>query len=207
MGSAAGESRAAGAALTLGGKGNVMASLQAPHWLLLALPLAVAAWYWPSWKLMLPRRALALALVVLILADPQVSRSLRALDLWVLLDHSASASALTESSWPEWQQLLEQARPGPGHRLRVLNFAEEAVEVTDPETAEYEGGRQQTRLRLAVETALSAMDQNRPGRLLIFTDGYSTEPLEGLSAKLAEKGVGLDYRIVRAPAAPDFRIL
>lgn len=183
-----------------------MAGFNAPHWLLLTVPLAAAGWYWRSWKLWLPRRALALTLVVLILADPHALRSIRGMDLWVLLDRSASAAAITESSWAEWRRLLEDAKPGSGHRLRVVNFAEEALEATDPETAGYAGGREMTRLGLAVETALSSLDRKRSNRILVFTDGYATEPLDGLGAKLADSGVCLDYRLIQSPVARDFRV-
>lgn len=183
-----------------------MVAFQAPHWFLLLAPLALAGWYWRSWRLWLPRRVLALILVILVLADPHASRPTRALDLWVLLDRSASAAAVTESSWPEWRQLLEQSRPGSTHRLRVLNFASEAVEASGPETERFAGDPQQSRLRLAVETALSSLDPHRSARMLVFTDGYSTEPLEDLGTKLAQAGVRLDYRLARRAAGQDYRI-
>jgi len=183
-----------------------MVEFQAPHWFFLLVPLALGAYFWRSWQLWRPLRATALVLLVLLLADPHASRLRRGLDLWVLIDRSASARPVTESSWPEWRQLLERARPGPDHRLRILNFAAEAVEATSAETSTYAGEREQSRLLLAVETALASLDPRRPSRLLVFSDGYATEPLDQLGNKLIQAGVELDYRLARPPETEDFRI-
>lgn len=184
-----------------------MVSFEAPHWFFLLAPTAVAMGYWHTWKLWLPRRALILLLLILALANPHLTRLSQSLDLWVLLDRSASSAAEVEAHWPEWRQLLEQnTPPGAGHRLRVLNFASEAVEASNPETASYAGDPQQSRLRLAVETALASLDPQRSARLLVFTDGYATEPLQDAATLLQEAGVRLDYRIARPRAAEDFRI-
>ena len=48
--------------------------------------------------------------------------------------------------------------------------------------------------------------KDKASRLLLFTDGFSTEPLDGVAEKLAAQNIALDYRLVRDQAAADFRV-
>ena len=48
--------------------------------------------------------------------------------------------------------------------------------------------------------------KSKPSRILLFTDGFSTEPLTDISDKLAARGCSLDYRLVRPANAADFRV-
>ena len=50
------------------------------------------------------------------------------------------------------------------------------------------------------------MDPRRHHRLLVFSDGYSTEPLTDLGTKLVSEGVPLDYRLLRAPELVDYQL-
>ena len=59
---------------------------------------------------------------------------------------------------------------------------------------------------IAIEYALSKHDTGRPTRLLMMTDGYSTEPLGRTASRLAAMGIPLDYRLIEPPAHIDYRI-
>ena len=68
----------------------------APHWFLLVPVLVVAGWQWRALGLTRPLRALCLALVVLLLAEPQIRRQGDGLDVWLLVDRSDSATEALE---------------------------------------------------------------------------------------------------------------
>ena len=63
-----------------------------PEWWLLVPVLLVFAFTWRRLRFWQPLRLLAAALLVLALMQPQVRRLGRGLDLWVLVDRSASAA-------------------------------------------------------------------------------------------------------------------
>ncbi len=153
------------------------------------------------------RRPLRLACVLLLgllLLEPRVRRLGRGLELGVVVDLSASAADALTPRLPEMQGLLERAKAAED-RLFYVDYAEiaqvrgEVDEIPAPK-------RQQTRTGLALQLALSQLTGERTGRLLLITDGYSTEPLTGLSERLQRQGVALDYRLVSPPRADDYRV-
>lgn len=170
-----------------------------PVWLLLA-------WRFRSLALWRPLRMLLLVLLTLLLCDPRLIWKSGGMDLWVLLDRSRSAEDLIDAGELEWRTLLERSRPGAGHHLHVLDYASEVVPLGAGESSVYSGNRDRTRTALALREALARMDPKRHNRILVFTDGYSTEPLSEVGAKLIESRVPLDYRLVRSPEKADYRI-
>lgn len=88
------------------------------------LPLILfAAWRWPSLRLWHPLRALCVVLLLLVPVEPQIRRFSRGLDLWVLVDQSASAAQVMASQLPEWQSLLEKSK-SRDDRIFYLDYAE-----------------------------------------------------------------------------------
>jgi len=152
-------------------------------------------------------RILLLATITILLANPTVDRQQNALDLWVLLDRSESTENLIDQGLPEWKQLLEHAKPSRHDTLHFIDYAAEVVEQKPgTETAIYTGNRKLTRTNLAIQNVLALAPADRPSRVLIFTDGYSTEPLAESAAKLTRQGVPVDFRLVREETTDDFRI-
>lgn len=181
-----------------------------PEWFLLGPLLAAGCWFWRGLRMQKPLRALCLLLLVLVLARPQVRRSGEGLDLWVLVDHSDSAKDLVRPRLAEWEAILDKSRGG-SDRLFFIDFASEAVKRgalirAGANGAEFDGSRKSTRLKSAAAFALAQMATGRAARLLALTDGYSTEPLDGLAEKLIMQGVPLDYRLPTRDSADDFRV-
>ncbi|HWA26171.1 MAG TPA: VWA domain-containing protein [Lacunisphaera sp.] len=175
----------------------------APEWLFLLPALIVVGWRVPRLRLHEPLRAIALVVLTLALADPQMRLGGGGLDLWVLADRSDSAAGLTVRQMPEVAAILEKSK-GRDDRVRWIDYAVEPVrrDQGDPEFR----GTQQTRTGAALDYALGQLDPDRAARLLVLTDGYATEPLGDAAEKLLRRGVPLDYRLVGESAAVDYRV-
>ncbi len=175
-------------------------------WLL--VPLVVfAGWKLPALALHRPLRAAALFLWILILSDPQIPRIGAGMDLWVLVDRSRSAESRIEPLLAEWEGLLAANR-GANDRLFVVDYAESPLlrENTAERNYPSEMSRSGTRSGLAVEFALARMQRDRAARLLVLTDGQSTDPLDRLPSVLQEREVPLDYRLLPQPGGVDYQI-
>lgn len=179
--------------------------LGSPQFLILIPVFVLLGWYIRGLKLWLPLRAGLLLLLVLALCDPRIRLRSGGIDLWVLIDQSESARDMVEAGLDEWRTLLERSRPSDNHRLRFIDYADEAIPLGDAETAVYPGNRNLTRTGLALRDALARMEPRRHNRVLLFSDGYSTAPLTGIAEKLVTAGVPLDYRLLRTPEVSDFR--
>ena len=172
--------------------------LLAPEWLFLLPILAVLGWKFPKWSFHAPVRVLALLVFVLTLAHPVVNRGSSQLDLWVMIDQSASANGIPEASSREIQSILEHSAKS-GDRIRLVDFAGEAVlrGQGDPEFSSMMPG---TRMEDALSYVMGQMDPQRVNRILMVTDGYSTQPLDAIDTKLQRNNIVVDYRL----ASPDF---
>jgi len=184
--------------------------LSSPEWFLLLPLLLVAGWFWRGWRLWRPLRILCLLLVVALLANPEWRRTSDGLDLWVLVDRSDSASTLLKPRLAEWEGILDKSK-GSADRLYFIDFAAEALKRGAELRAgaggtEYDGPTNATRMDSALRFALAQMEPERTSRLLVLTDGFSTEPLQDMGERLAKQGVPLDYRLPPRGTENDYRI-
>jgi hypothetical protein len=119
--------------------------------------------------------------------NPRWRSKQEGLDLWLLLDQSASAGTLLAKNVSEWTKLLEQSRRSANDQLHMVDYAADVMRRGGQETLVYSGGRELKRTALAIENTLVQTDRDRPSRIVVFTDGFSTEPLPpGLGGKLLE---------------------
>lgn len=160
---------------------------------------------WKSFGLRQPLRLACLLTALLVLAQPRVQRLQEGLDLWVLVDRSASATDHVQPRLQEWESLLERGM-GADDRIFYVDFADETMLRGDGEGATFTGNRNRTRIAGAVRFALGRMASRRAARLLVFTDGYSTEPSGDLATRLIEQQVALDYRLAGGAGGPDYRV-
>ena len=161
--------------------------LGSPQFLLLIPLLIVLGWFVRRFALWKPVRALLLLLLILALCDPLVRLRNGGIDLWVLLDRSSSAEELVSPNVEEWRSLLERSKPGSRDELRFIDYAAEVVPTVNAETAVFPGNREETKSALAIRSTLARAEPNRHHRILLFTDGFSTEPLTGILDKLLEQ--------------------
>jgi len=179
-------------------------TFEAPEWFLLLAVLLLVGWFWRDLQLWRPLRVLCLLLLTLILVEPKITRVEDRLDLWVLLDRSASTEDFVDKGLPEWKEILSRSKPSRKDQLRFVDYAGEVSEQGEGETAVYSGSRKLTRTNLALQNVLALAEEDRPTRVLVFTDGYSTEPLGEATDQLLQMGVPLDYRLLRDEVADDF---
>lgn len=176
-----------------------------PEYFLLIPALALLGWFWRGLRLQSPMRALIVILAVITLAEPTIRHQQNSLDLYVLLDRSDSTEDLIDKGLPEWTRLLESSKPSHHDTLHFINYASEVAEV-GADGSSFTGARNLTRSGLALQTIAAQADEKRPARVLLFTDGFSTEPLQEAASQLQARGIPLDYRLIREEKDNDFRI-
>ncbi|QJE98742.1 VWA domain-containing protein [Luteolibacter luteus] len=177
-----------------------------PEWFLLLPACLFIGWFWKSLRLWSPLRLLLILLATFGLADPKINMQEDSLDLWVLLDRSDSTEDLVDKGLPEWQRLLEKAKPTSKDKIHKFDYGAEIVETGADGTGGFTGSRKLTRTGLALSHIAALTKENRPSRVLLFTDGYATEPLHEAAAELQARGIPLDFRLVRDETYDDFRL-
>ncbi|HWB58033.1 MAG TPA: VWA domain-containing protein [Chthoniobacteraceae bacterium] len=175
-----------------------------PEWFVL-LPLIVAALFVPKLRLRKPLRIICLLLTVVVLAQPQVRRLGRGLDLWVLEDHSASCADVLEARLPEWEKLLERSK-SPYDHIFYVDYADETELRDELNAITFDGSREFTHTATAIRFALARMSNDRTNRVLAITDGYSTEPLTDIGELLVRQHVPMDFRLAPESGSHDFRV-
>jgi len=180
-------------------------SLAAPYWLLLLPALLLLGWRFPQLGVRQPLRALAIILLVLVLAQPQWRPKDKSLDLWVLLDQSASTEDRIEQSLNEVRGILNREKPNDNCRIHLVDFGAGAITRVEGRGVS-EVGRSETQLRTALYTAASLADGERSSRILVLGDGQSTEPLDGTATRLNSLGIPVDIRLLPRPSGDDWRI-
>ena len=176
-----------------------------PEYFLLISALALLGWFWRGLKLHSPLRAILLLLAVVALTEPIIQHQQNSLDLYVLLDRSDSTEDLIDKGLPEWQRLLEASKPSRRDTLHFINYASEVAEV-GADGSSFTGSRKLTKTGLALQSIAAQKDEKRPTRVLLFTDGYSTEPLQEAAAQMQAQGIPLDFRLIRDETENDSHI-
>jgi hypothetical protein len=178
---------------------------QAPEWFLLIPALLIAGWFWKNLSLFQPLRLLIVFLCALLLSDPSIRKQQDALDLYVLLDRSDSTEDLVDQGLPEWQRLLEKSKPSSRDELHLMNYGAEIAPLGSDGSV-FTGSRKLTRTNLALQTIAAMAKEDKPARVLLFTDGYSTEPLYEATAQLQARGIPVDFRLIRENLNNDYRV-
>ena len=176
-----------------------------PEYFLLIPALALLGWFWRGLKLQSPLRVLILVLAVITLTEPTIQHQQNSLDLYVLLDRSESTEDLIDKGLPEWRRLLESSKPSRHDTIHYINYASEVVEL-GADGSSFTGARRLTRTGLALQSIAAQSDEKRPSRVLLFTDGFSTEPLQEAASQMQARGIPLDYRLIREEKDGDYRL-
>lgn len=182
-----------------------MITFSSPEYFLLFPLIGIAAWYGKRVRLNSSLRIACVLLLALILVGPSITRQQAALDLWVLVDRSASVAEILTPRLREWEALLEHGKHRDD-RIFYLDFADQAQLRHEGDSHRFQIPPEETRTALAIRYAATRMSPDRSHRLLLLSDGFSTEPVADLAPLLTEQQVPLDYRFIGEEGATDFRI-
>lgn len=189
-----------------------------PYFLLLLLP-AVAGVVW-SWKHSLTRwtagqagvclavRLVLLLLVALALAGPRWVTETREVAVVFLRDDSASMGGVREGG--EW--VAEWSREADSAEVVFAAMPEMVRPFGESGRTEPSAGatwREATDLAAALDYAAAVLPADRPGRVVVLSDGVATagrDPTEAAAA-LAERGIEIDTRLVVPPERPEVAVV
>ena len=180
-----------------------MIRLLYPEWLIVAAPIVLLIYRVSAFRR--PLRVLLLSAIVIILSEPELKVKSGALDLWVLIDRSASAAQSLSGQLREWEMLLEQGR-GKDDSIHYVDFAQAPQIRSAGGGAVYSGDTEASKLPSAVRYVLAQLSPSVSSRILVFTDGYSTEPFKDLASQLLRQKVALDYRLLSERGGNDYWI-
>ena len=180
-------------------------SIQSPEWLILLALIPACYWLWPSSGVNNVLRISILFLLSLIACDLRIGSTKSGIDLWLLEDRSASIEESLEPRRRELEIIVERSRKSDD-RIYYVDFAREVIERGKSDKGEFSSKRDQSNLKQAIEYILTQIDQSKTNRILLLSDGYSTEPLEGITEKLNNLQVALDYRLIEREYDADFSL-
>jgi Mg-chelatase subunit ChlD len=183
-----------------------------PIWLFLAIPLALSLWLWrmPS-RLLLVLRSLTLLLLLLALCGIVLRLPSRAGTIVIVADRSQSMPPDSAVVQKEAIDLLQKAM-GPDDRLAVVSFGRTAAVEQPPATGQFPGflhevGDDASNLADALESALTLIPRDTPGKVFVLSDGrWSGRDPAAFAARAAARNLTLDYRPLQRAAAQDLAI-
>jgi Mg-chelatase subunit ChlD len=183
-----------------------------PIWLFLAIPLALSLWLWrmPS-RLLLILRCITLLLLLFALCGAVLRLPSQAGTIVVVADRSQSMPPGSETAQKEAIDLLQKAM-GPDDRLAVVAFGRTAAVEQPPATGQFPGfvhevGDDASNLADALETALTLVPRDAPGKVFVLSDGRWTgrDPAI-LAAHATARNLAIDYRPLQRSTANDLAI-
>jgi Mg-chelatase subunit ChlD len=183
-----------------------------PIWLFLAIPLALSLGLWrmPS-RLLLILRALTLLLLLAVLCGAVLRLPSQAGTIVVVADRSLSMPSGSETAQKEAIDLLQKSM-GPDDRLAVVAFGRTAAVEQPPATGQFPGfvhevGDDASNLADALETALTLVPRDAPGKVFVLSDGrWSGRDPVILAARAAARNLAIDYRPLQRSTANDLAI-
>ncbi|MBN2021137.1 MAG: VWA domain-containing protein [Sedimentisphaerales bacterium] len=184
-----------------------------PVWLLLAIPLAVSVWLFRARsRFLVAARVIMLALILLAMCDLSIRIPSRHGTVVVIADRSASMPPDAASRQKEAIELI-QADTTEADNLAVVSFGGVPVIEHPPQSGKFAGfisnpSPDGSVLADAMETALSLIPGQSPGRILVLSDGRWTgkDPVSAAS-KAATRNIAVDYRLLERSATNDLALL
>jgi Mg-chelatase subunit ChlD len=184
-----------------------------PELLLLIVPLLVV-YFWRARAAALGGgvRIAMLTTLALIAAVPLAPLGGKGVDVVVVADLSRSMPEESRTRALEIVKLLEQRRSS-GDRVGIVTFGREArIERLPQEFGETNAFIQSvdgdgSDLGGAIALASSLIPRERPGRLIVLSDGESNgEPIEAAAHEAASRGLRIDFRPFARPETADIAV-
>ena len=184
-----------------------------PELLLLLIPLAFLL-YWRGRASGINGviRFLVLLLVVLIAAVPLAPIGGEGVDVVVVADLSRSMPEGSRQRQLEIVQLLEDRR-AKGDRVGIVTYGRDARIERLPEELSHAASFVQeidadgSDLGAAISLAASLIPRERPGRLIVLSDGEANgEPVVAAAHEAAARGIPIDFRGITRSEAADLAV-
>ena len=183
-----------------------------PIYLFLAIPLLLSLWLWrlPS-RLLMALRCLTLTLLLLSLCGAVLRLPSQAGVVVVVADRSQSMPPESAASQKEVIDLLHKAM-GPNDRLGVVSFGHTVAVEQSPAVTPFPGftrevGDDASNLSDAVETALTLIPRDAPGKVLVLSDGrWTGRDPSVAAARASSRNLAVDYRSLQRSMANDLAI-
>lgn len=185
-------------------------SLLYPELLLLGLPLGWLLWRSsPQLSLRLILRSIAGLALLIALASPFGGGSIQGRDLILVVDRSRSMPADTTSRASELFQLAQKEMSN-GDRIALVAFGSQAKIEQGPQTDpvfegfQFDVDADGSNLSAALDRALTLIPENRPGAIVLYSDGeYQGELPESVARRAAARGIRIDVRTAPRTTQPD----
>jgi Mg-chelatase subunit ChlD len=187
-------------------------TLSDPFWLILIIPLAMSLWLWKSpSRLLRVLRYTALAAILLAICGLNLVLPVRSGTVIVVADRSLSMPQESAALQKESVDLIHAAMRS-GDKMGVVSFAETTAVEQAPQAGSFAGftaevGRDSSHLADALDQALSLVNRDESGRILVLSDGQWTgRDISSSAAWAAAAGVAIDYRAMQRSAAGDLAV-
>ena len=183
-----------------------------PVWFLLIIPLATLLMFWklPS-RTLLTLRILFWTMIILAMTDTALRLSQKSGTVVVIADRSLSMPANSRKQEEEAVRIIKQSQE-VNDRLAVISFAEKATIEKLPGNKQFDGLKSfftgdRSSLTQALQTAESLIPDGSSGRILLLSDGrWTGSAPDVVFAKLAGRGIPVDYRILRRSDLNDLAV-
>ena len=176
-----------------------------PIWLLLAIPIAISFFVWPpTSRVRLAFRIALCGAIVLAMAGIAVNLPSRSGNVVIVADRSLSMPREADAQERELAKKLRAKQPS-GSKLSVVSFGRDAqLELAPFSVAP---NQPESNMQRGLETALSLIPPNTPGRVVVLSDGrWSGEDPSSAMLLAADRGVAIDYRVIERSSASDLAI-
>ena len=163
------------------------------------------AWYFKRIRLYYPLRFIAITCLIFALSNPLYISQSKQTELWVLLDESLSALNYTQQNQEEWIRLFTESK-SEDQTIRILRFGKDSKEEIEGQGEIININRDETRIRSSIEAALQKRSSEKEVRIALFSDGFSTEPIQTLENILIRDQIPLFYRLYPGSNDLDYQI-
>ncbi|HEX4129814.1 MAG TPA: VWA domain-containing protein [Pirellulales bacterium] len=183
-----------------------------PFWLILAVPALVVIWLRPMpSRVLTVLRVVTVLLLLLAICGLCVMLPSRSGCVVMVADRSLSMPPGSEVQEAEAAELLYRSM-GPSDELAVVSFGERTAVEQPPQSARFGGfvadvGAEASNLAEAVDRAVSLVPPERPGRIVVLSDGHATGgDVAAAAARAASAGIAIDYRAIERSGAGDLAV-
>ena len=174
-------------------------------YILCVTPLALLMWKVRRQLSHNPIRILIVILLCILIIQPFFNLGRKALHVWLVVDRSASTAESYQMRGKEIEGILTHSKPAEA-KLSIVDVADIASLRGQGDEAHYAKAIPESNLALGIDSALSHMSDADTNRLLLLSDGFSTQTFSDTERSLRNQKVALDIRFLDTQPEGDYRV-